>query len=176
MKIIKIILGILLVLVIGFVILGLIAPKTYNIKRSILINAERTDIWDNLVKFKNNNKFSPWYELDTAAKYTFGGTDGEVGCTYKWEGNDKVGAGTQTRVSQKEPDEIVNKINFTKPMEDVSTSRFLLSDSAGATMVTWTLEGEQGFFSRAMMFLMGGMDKMIGPDYEKGLKKIKRSM
>lgn len=173
MKIVKILLVIIAILFAVVLITGALLPKNYKVARSIVINAEKTEIWEILSKFKNNNKFSPWYEKDTTAKYTFNGVDGEVGCTFEWNGNKEVGSGIQTRKSQKENEEIVNTLKFLKPWESEAISRFLLKDTSGATQVTWTLEGEAGLFARTFMFFMGGMDKAIGADYEKGLKKLK---
>lgn len=63
-------------------------------------------------------------------------------------------------------------VNFLKPFRSSSMSSFQLEQARGGTQVTWTMEGQQN----ALMGLMGrvySMDKMIGPDFEKGLARLK---
>jgi hypothetical protein len=35
------------------------------------------------------------------------------------------------------------------------------------------MTGENDFVSKAFMLAMGGMDKAVGPDFEKGLSQLK---
>jgi hypothetical protein len=41
------------------------------------------------------------------------------------------------------------------------------------TNVTWTMSGESDFLSKAFCLAKGGMDKAIGPDFEKGPAQMK---
>jgi hypothetical protein len=59
-----------------------------------------------------------------------------------------------------------------KPFKSRSTSAFDLRPDGDGTQVTWTMTGP----NTAMLRLMGlftSMDKLIGPDFEKGLQRLK---
>jgi len=84
------ILGAVVVLII---ILAMIAPKSYDVSRSIVINKPLTDVYSYLILLKNQDNWSPWAEKDPNMKKTFTGTDGEVGFVFTWVGNKEVGDG-----------------------------------------------------------------------------------
>ena len=48
-----------------------------------------------------------------------------------------------------------------------------IAPAPAGTTVTWTMSGDNDFLSKAFSLFMGGMDKMIGPDFEKGLAQLK---
>jgi len=84
------ILGAIVVLI---MILAMIAPKSYDVSRSIVINKPLTDVYSYLILLKNQDNWSPWAEKDPNMKKTFTGTDGEVGFVFTWVGNKEVGDG-----------------------------------------------------------------------------------
>lgn len=47
--------------------------------------------------------------------------------------------------------------------------------ASGGTRVDWFISGWNDMLSKAMCPCMGGMDKMIGPDFDKGLAQPKHA-
>ena len=78
-----------------FIILTLVAPKTFNVSRSIVINKPLPEVFEYLKYIKNQDNWSPWKLKDPDMKQEFVGTDGEIGFVSKWVGNKEVGTGEQ---------------------------------------------------------------------------------
>jgi hypothetical protein len=114
MKILKV-LGIILAIIIVIAVILIIAlPTKYNVERSVTINAPRNIIFDQVRYFENFIKWSPWSSLDPDMSYEISGPDGAVGAVYSWSGNESVGVGSMTTVSQSE-DRIDQTLDFTAP-------------------------------------------------------------
>ena len=79
-----------LVLLIG--ILAMIAPKNYDVSRSIEIHRPKAVVFEYLKFLKNQDEWSPWGKRDPNMQKEFTGTDGEVGATSYWKGNKKAAA------------------------------------------------------------------------------------
>ncbi len=172
MKALKILLGILGVLLLIFLVLGLLGPKTYEVERSTLIKATPHAVFPHVKSFEKRLAWYPWSELDPNAKTTFEGTDGTVGSVYKWEGNKEVGRGQQTML-EIEPNKMVKtKLEFFEPMQGVADTYVRLKEADKGTNVSWSFAGENNFMARVMSFFMD-MDAMIGADFEKGLASLK---
>ncbi len=174
MKILKIVGIVLAVILAALTIIGLVAPKDYNIHRETVINAPAETVFKNVTTYENFKKWSPWQNLDSNITTTIEGTDGTVGSKYSWKGNDKVGEGSMTVLKIEENKSIEQALEFLKPFKSSTTTYMNLEPADGGTKVTWGMKGESGFIVRIMMTLMGGMDKAVGKDYENGLANLKK--
>jgi len=106
-------------------------------------------------------------------KTTFEGAPSGTGAIYTWVGNDKVGEGHQTILESK-PGELVRiKLEFVKPFASVAEIDVAFSGTGSGTTVARIMKGDNDFISKAMCLFMGGMDKMVGPDFERGLAQLK---
>ena len=56
--------------------------------------------------------WSPWAKLDPNAKVTFSGPQSGDGASFKWDGNDKVGAGTMTITESKPNERVATRTDF----------------------------------------------------------------
>jgi effector-binding domain-containing protein/uncharacterized protein YndB with AHSA1/START domain len=173
MKILKIAGIVIAVIALIVIVLGLVGAKTYNVHREIVINAPAETVYKTASHYENFPQWSPWQHLDPNMKTNIEGTDGTVGAKYSWVGNNKAGAGAMTLTKLEENKTIGQDLDFEKPFKSHATTYMNFEPADGGTKVTWGMMGESGFVSRVMMTLMGGMDKMIGPDYEKGLANLK---
>ena len=63
-------------------------------------------------------------------------------------------------------------LDFLKPFKSSSTTSFALRAEGEMTRVTWTMTGPLTPLIR-VMGIFKSMDKMIGPDFEKGLGRLK---
>lgn len=148
-------------------------PDTYHVERSKTISASPAAVYGHVADFHKWDGWSPWDKLDPAMKKTYGGTPGAVGSTYNWVGNDKAGEGDM-KISALEPTKRVDvDLHFVKPFEDRSKTRFSFDAEGQGTKVTWAMDGNHNFISKAMCLFMD-MDKMIGKDFEQGLDNMKK--
>src|SRR5687768_15750407 len=119
MKALKYILIGIVCLVVIICLLGLILPKDYTVARSTVINAPQPVVMDNIKSLKTMDEWSPWSKRDPNIKQEFKGTDGEVGSSNEWEGNDDVGKGKQ-EISAVTDNTVDIKLTFLEPWESVS--------------------------------------------------------
>jgi hypothetical protein len=148
-------------------------PSTYHVERSTIISASTDVVFAQVADFKKWKGWSPWDQLDPNMKTTFEGTQGTVGATYAWVGNDKVGEGKMTVLAVDPNKHIDFKLEFIKPFEDLAKNGFNLEFVGKDTKVTWYMDGNHTFVSKAMCLVMD-MDTMIGKDFEKGLTALKK--
>jgi hypothetical protein len=161
--------GVLLIIL----LLAVIAPKNYDVNRSIVVNQPVSSVFEYLKYLKNQEQWSPWERKDPNMEKEFAGVDGEVGAVSRWKGNKEVGEGEQeiTRVVK---DEVVeSNLRFFKPWKSQSNAYLRVEESGiGATKVTWGFSGHNKFPISIMMLFMN-MDKAVGKDFEEGLSSLK---
>lgn len=163
---------ILLAIVLLIVILAIIAPKGYEVSRSITVDKPLQEVFNYLKFLKNMDDWSPWAEKDPNMKKTFTGTDGEVGCVSAWVGNKDVGEGEQEITGITENKEIITELRFLKPWKSTSQGYLRMSENLNGTDIVWSFVGHNKFPISIMMLFMN-MEKAIGGDFEHGLKKLK---
>jgi len=167
---------IILSIVIIVLILGLIAPKRYEVNRSIIINKPLAEVFNYLKYVKNQDDWSPWKKKDPDMKQTFEGTDGEVGFISKWAGNKDVGEGEQEIKRIVENERVETELRFLKPWKSQSDAYIrVVGLEPKQTNVTWGFSGKNKFpFSIFMLFM--NMDKAVGKDFEEGLNNLKNQL
>ncbi len=147
-------------------------PSRYTIERSTVIQAPVGEVFRRVVIFRKWQSWSPWANLDPNMKVEYGGPKGGYGSTYSWKGNDKVGEGRMTMTGALRDELVQIKLEFLKPWEQTSTIEFHFAPEGGGTKVTWTMSGTHDFVGKLFAIFMN-MDKMVGPDFEKGLAALK---
>jgi hypothetical protein len=68
---------------------------------------------------------------------------------------------------------VEQKLEFFEPFASQNRTEYLLSPDGGVTEVRWTMDGPMPFMSKLMSVFVS-MDAMIGPDFERGLAKLKQ--
>jgi len=160
-------------LVLLFILLALIAPKTYQVERSIIINKPLPDVFDYLKHIKNQNYWSPWKKRDPNMTQEFIGTDGQVGFISKWEGNKEVGVGEQEIMNIIENDRVEARLRFFKPWKSESDATTRVENAGeGQTKVTWGFSGINKVPANIFMMLYN-VDKHVGKDFDEGLASLK---
>lgn len=144
----------------------------YVVERQQHIDAPPDLVRERLVDFRRWKAWSPWEGLDPNLQRTYGGAESGVGATYDWSGNRKAVVG-HMEITGASDDEVTIDLRFVKPFRSHSTTAFLLRAEDGGTLVTWRMTGEKTLATR-MMGVFTSMDKMIGPDFEKGLDRLRR--
>lgn len=172
MEIALYILGGILLLII---LLILIAPKNYDVNRSIVINRTRAEVFNYLKMVKNQDEWSPWKKKDPNMKQEFVGEDGTIGFVSKWEGNKDIGVGEQEIKRIVENERLETELRFYKPWKSQSDAYMAVADEGSGTKVTWGFSGKHKVPVNVMMMFMN-MDKMVGKDFDEGLTELKKLM
>lgn len=156
------------------VILGLAAtkPDTFSVQRTVLIKAPPEKIMPYLSDFHQWVHWSPWEHLDPAMVRTFSGANQGKGAIYHWKGNSDVGEGRMEILSVEPPSRLDIKLDFITPLESSNTTSFTLTPQADGTSVTWTTSGPLHFITK-IVCVFTTMEKLIGPDFDRGMAKLK---
>lgn len=172
MKLIRILLVVVLILALIAVVLSAVAPTRLEVSRQIFVQAPLSAVWEQVSSLRGMDQWSPWNDLDTAMKKTFEGTDGTVGASLHWEGNQYAGSGRQT-IARIEPLHRVDiHIQFLKPFQSEANSTIEVEDNGGGTRITWSFNSETPRPFNILHIFMN-MEQLIGQDYEKGLQRLK---
>jgi hypothetical protein len=146
-----------------------------HVERSMPLPAAPQVVHTLLNDFRAWPSWSPWEKLDPEMKREVSGAPHGVGAKYAWQGNDQVGSGNMEIIESK-PEQIKIRLEFKEPFAATNLTTFTLAPApvpAGATgtRVTWAMDGENNFVSKAMGLFMD-MDAMIGKDFEAGLANL----
>ena len=167
MKTIKYILLLLLILIIGFSIYIAVQPNSFDVTRTKTINAPQSVIYNNVIDFKNWEAWSSWMEEKPETVITLAEQTKGVGGSYAWEDDDGVGSMTTTGTVPMTS--ITQDMKFgDNPKSEVTWN--LKPNEDGTTEVIWNIIGKDlPFGFKIYATLMGGMEKQIGPHFERGL-------
>lgn len=164
-----------LVLVLG--VAGVLAyaatkPDTLRVSRSLTVNAPPEKLFVLVNDFRSWGAWSPYEKKDPAMQRTFGAITLGKGASYAWDGNKDIGKGSMEIVEVNAPSKIAIKLDFEKPFEAHNIAEFAFTPQGGATNVTWSMHGPALFIGKVIGVFID-MDKMIGRDFEDGLKNLK---
>jgi hypothetical protein len=168
----KIILIALAALVVLFVIVVALQPAAYQVARSTSVAAAPSAVFGHVNDLRKFQDWSPWAGIDPNCKYTFEGPDAGTGAAFSWTGNAAVGAGKMTITDSRPSDLIRVHLDFYKPFAGVGETEYSFKAEADKTVVTWTMSGKKNFITKGIGLFVS-MDKMLGPQFEKGLDRLK---
>jgi hypothetical protein len=144
---------------------------SYTVERSITVNAPASRVHGLVDDFHSWTSWSPWEDLDPDLQRTYSGPDAGVGAHYAWTGNRKAGSGSM-EITGSSPEAVDITVHFLKPFKATNQTTLSFEPVADGTQVRWVMTGEQ----KGAMAVFGKfmkMDKLIGPDFEKGLARLK---
>ena len=162
---------VLLVAVVGVLVIAAMRPAEFTVSRSTSIGAPAEVVYPLIADFRNWGEWSPFEKMDPAMKRTLSGAESGRGAVYAWEGNDQAGAG-RMEIKDATPSNIQIQLDFTKPFPANDVVDFALTPSDGATTVTWTMRGRNGYLGK-LINLFFSMDSMVGGQFDSGLAALK---
>lgn len=165
--------AVVLVLAVVLAIVVATRPARFRVERSLVIQESPRALYNVVADFHRWERWSPWAKLDPAMKTTIEGAPGQVGSTYHWVGNDKVGEGRMTILEARQPRQLKLRLEFLAPWKSTSETDFGFFAEASGTRVVWVMSGQLDFMGKAMSLFMD-MDKAVGPDFERGLAGIRK--
>jgi len=170
MKVVKYVLAGLLGLA---VLLGLISfalPDRYKVERSIEINAPMSTVYPLVYDPKAWVRWGVWSRRDPAMKVTYSGAAAGVGAKWSWQSVSE-GSGSMEFTAAEFNKRVAYQIAF-DDMEGIFAGRLEFAPAGKAVRVSWIAEGEVGANPLKRYFAIL-MDRMLGPDFEGGLKNLK---
>lgn len=177
MKFLKRLLTFIVALAVLLLLVSFFLPGKVHVERSLQMNGVKpASVYAQLNDLKSYDKWMPWNQKDPNMKKTWGEKTAGEGAWYSWESKVKdVGNGKMT-ITESTPDKSVKTdLNF---MENgTAKAGWDIVEKDGGSDVKWYMDSEAtgNFLWAAMskyMFLF--MDKMVGPDFEKGLENLKK--
>lgn len=153
-----------------FVLVGSFLPRTAQVERSATLAAPPPVVFTVLNGFHQFSQWSPWVGLDPDARTVIEGPATGVGAKMSWEGNAEVGSGSQEIVASEPYERIRQRLTF-GGFEGSFHSTYELVPEGEGTRLTWRFEADYGnsFMGRYFGLLS---ERMVGPDYEKGLARL----
>lgn len=155
-------------------IIALFIDGKINYSKSILISAPISKVWSHTNTLTAMNQWSPWLDKDPQMKRSQEGQDGMPGASFCWQSEKKdVGSGCQT-IKSVTPDSLFETdLLFKEPYESKAIAFVRLTPEGNNTKATWGFNSEVPYPFRITKIFMN-MEKMIGPDYQLGLVKLKK--
>ncbi len=141
---------------------------TVVVERTARINATPEQLLPHISRLPEWTQWSPWEDLDPDLERDYSGVPGAIGSTYAWSGNRKAGSGSM-RVTAVDPDGVGIHLEFTRPFRSSNELRFALTPEGDGTRVIWRMETPRKLYTRFV-----NLDKLVGGDFEKGLRKLKQ--
>jgi len=165
--------GIVIALVV--VLAGLAAfvasrPSTFQVRREGLVGGAPHEVFTIINDYSRWVEWSPWDKKDLNMKRTVEGPVGP-GAVYAWDGNSDVGSGRMTITDVKPGEEVAMRLEFFRPFKGTNHVTFKIEPSGEGSKVAWIMDGTYNFITKGVSLLMD-MDKMIGADFELGLKQL----
>ena len=170
-KIVKSLLIGLVALIVLLAAIGLFLPSAAHIERSAAIGAPPPVVFELVNSLKRFNEWSPWYEIDPAARYTYSGPEAGVGARVQWESErSELGTGAQEIVESVPSQRVRTQLEFEG--DDQAVADLTLIPEGQGTKVTWAFDMHFGYNLPAR-YLGLWLDRVLGPYYEKGLANLK---
>lgn len=162
----------LVVLIAALIGVGMILPDHAHVERSIVIDAPPAEVFAALNGFASFNQWSPWAELDPDAQFTREGPETGVGARQGWRSEDQsVGSGSQ-EIVESTPNSLIRMKLVFEGFDSDNLATYTLIPEGQGTRVIWSYDSNfKGHLMNRYFGLM--LDGMLGPDYERGLSKLK---
>jgi effector-binding domain-containing protein len=166
----KILIGIVGLLVL-LVIVSFFLPSKVRVERSLVINAAPEVVFNQVNNLKNWEQWSAWDKIDTTMSKKYEGPEMGTNAKFSWDSkNKKVMKGSMTIKNSLPNDSISIELVFGEMTPSMAYFKFVKADNG--TKVIWDMDSDLGMNPMHRIFGLF-LDKLIGPDFEKGLANMK---
>jgi Polyketide cyclase / dehydrase and lipid transport len=167
LKILLWIIGIVAILA----VVGFFLPRRVHIERSAAINATPSTLYSVVNDLKTYDNWMPWNRMDPNMQKQYSASTTGPGAYYTWQSNNKdVGTG-KFEIVKADPDKNVTCELIFGDMKPSSTGWNISGNGAGSN-ITWFMDADMGMNPAGRWFGLF-FDKMVGPDFQKGLDSLK---
>lgn len=151
------------------------ADDTYTVQRSATMAAPPARVYDQIANFHNWPSSSPWEDIDPELKRTYSGAESGTGAVYGWSGNRKAGQGRMEITHATEPSSVRIDLAFEKPWKARNDTLITIEPEGSGSRVTWSTTGQKTLVTK-VMGIFKSMDTFLGPDFERGLARLKATV
>jgi uncharacterized protein YndB with AHSA1/START domain len=144
-------------------------PDSFRVARSLVIAAPPDRLFPLINDLHGFNRWNP-YERKDPGTGTHAGAPAGVGASYAWDST-KLGKGAMTITDVAPPGKVVMRLDFEKPFQARNTATFTIAPREGGSEVTWAMDGPAPLVTKVMDAVIG-MDRMVGGDFENGLRNL----
>jgi hypothetical protein len=148
------------------------ADDTYTVTRSVMIDASPARVHSLIADFHHWTKWSPWEDVDPNLQRTYSGAESGTGAVYGWSGNRRAGQGRMQITRAVAPTDVHIDLVFEKPWKARNDTHFTIEPAGHGSHVTWSMTGRNTVMTK-VMGLFRSMESFLGPDFEKGLVRLK---
>jgi hypothetical protein len=163
---------VIVVLIAAVLLYAATRPDTFRVQRTANIHASPERIFPLINDLRRFNTWNPYAKKDPNAKGSYSGPPSGIGAAHAFEGNKDAGKGNIEITESSPPAKVTMALNTLSPFEAHNVVEFTLEPAGETTTVTWAIHGPMPFMSKVMC-LFFDMDRMIGTDFEKGLRDLK---
>ena len=156
----------------AFSLLVATRPAVFRIERSTAIAAPPDVVFALVNDLHEWPRWSPYEKRDPGMKREYAGAAAGEGASYRWDGNDDVGAGLLTITRSVPNERVALRLEFSRPLVATNEVAFVFEGSGDGTRVVWGMDGRNGFVGK-LISLFIDMDAMVGKDFEAGLAAMK---
>ncbi len=149
-------------------------PDTIRVRRSLLIDAPASEIFQLVDDFHNWKRWAPQDRTDPLMERTYSGPPSGKGAMSNWRGQGSTGQGRMTVVESTSPEKIVVVADFEKPFPTHNRNEFTFVPSGHGTRVDWAMEGTNLYIMKLMGVFLN-MDHVMGQHFETGLQNLKQA-
>ncbi len=166
LKILKYLVGLLVLLV----AIAFLLPSSYSAQRSVTINAPSEKVFPLIANQKEWKRWSVWNQRDPNMELAYSGPDAAAGAKWAWKSKSEGNGGMEWSAV-----ETNKRVGYILTMEGMtpSTGDLFVAPEGSGSKVTWTMKGDAGMNPMFRWFGLF-MDKLVGPDFEAGLKNLKK--
>jgi uncharacterized protein YndB with AHSA1/START domain len=170
MKVVQWTLAIVGMVALALVGVGFFLPSKFEVARSVTITAPADKVYDLIADPRLWTKWSAWSERDPDMDIRYGGPAFGQGARWSWKSRSQ-GTGTM-EFTHVEPNRRIEYTLFLGDFAMKSAGSFQLDPVASGTRVAWTNAGDVGT-NPLKHYLAVAMDRLVGPDFEAGLARLK---
>ena len=146
-------------------------PRTYHVQRSVSIAAPAERVFRQVADLRQWKNWAAWHEREADMQMEYSATTTKVGDWSRWTSATQ-GSGQMTLTELQPNSHVVYRLEF--PEYDMaSTGAFEIAEASNGVDVTWSATGDLGWNPFHRWFGLF-FDRLIGPDFEAGLAKLKR--
>ena len=161
---------IVVLLSVGLVVGGMMLPPTFQVSRSVTVNAPPDKLYALVADPRAWAQWSVWNQRDPAMKIEYSGPQSGVGATWAWQSASEGDGKMSFTVA--EPGKRVGFDLYFPDFGTTSKGELVFTPEGNGTRITWTMNGDMGSNPLYRWIALFG-DRMVGPDFEAGLANLK---
>jgi len=164
--------GGLVALFLLLVLVGFVLPGHYRVERTVIVQTSGEKAFNYVADLRNWPAWAVWFERDPALQQVYSAHTAGVGSTISWQSATQGNGSVEVTVYDP-PKRMEYRLHF-PDFDMTSRGDFSVKPVAGGGVeVRW---GDEGEIARNPIHRWMGlfMDRMVGPDFEAGLAKLKQ--